>query len=159
MPKSVKPIPSDYSQVTPLLVVRNAAKAIEFYKRVFGATEVIRIEDPSGKVGHADLMIGKAHIMLSDEFPDMDSQGPEFYGGSPVAISLYVEDVDEVATRAVLEGAKLAKPVEDQFYGDRAGRITDPFGHTWWIGSRKENVSPEEAKRRAAEMYEAQPAS
>jgi PhnB protein len=97
--------------------------------------------------------------MLSDEFPDMDAQGPEFFGGSPVAIHLYVEDVDDVATRAVFQGAKMVKPVEDQFYGDRSGKITDPFGHTWWIASRKENLTPEEMKKRAAEMYEAQPAS
>jgi PhnB protein len=159
MPKSVKPIPSDYGQVTPILVVRNAAKAIDFYKRVFGATESMRIADPNGKVGHADLLIGKSHLMLSDEYPEMDAQGPEFFGGSPVAIHVYVEDVDGVATRAVLEGAKLVKPVEDQFYGDRSGKITDPFGHTWWIASRKENLTQEEMKKRAAEMYEAQPAS
>ena len=159
MPKSVKPIPSDQGQITPMLVVNGAAKAIEFYTRVFGATVSMRIDDPGGKVGHADLVIGKAHFMLSDEYPEMDAQGPQVFGGSPVAIHLYVEDVDDVVTRAVLEGAKLSRPVEDQFYGDRSGKITDPFGHTWWIASRKEILSAEEVKQRAAEMYEEQPAS
>ncbi|HEV8197269.1 MAG TPA: VOC family protein [Gemmatimonadales bacterium] len=159
MPKSVKPIPSDTGQVTPYLVVRDATSAIDFYKRVFGATEVIRIVDPNGKIGHADLKIGDAHLMLSDEFPEMDANGPEVFGGSPVMIHVYVEDVDEVAARAQKAGARFAKPVENQFYGDRGGKFTDPFGQLWWIASRKENLSPEEMKRRAAEMYEAQPAS
>jgi PhnB protein len=159
MPKSVKPIPSDTGQVTPYLVVRDATRAIDFYKRVFGATEVIRIVDPNGKIGHADLKIGDAHLMLSDEFPEMDANGPEVFGGSPVMIHVYVEDVDEVAARAQKAGARFAKPVENQFYGDRGGKFTDPFGQLWWIASRKENLSPEEMKRRAAEMYEAQPAS
>jgi PhnB protein len=159
MPKSVNPIPSDAAQVTPILVVKGGAKAIEFYQRVFGATEVIRIDDPNGKVGYADLKIGKAHIMLSDESPELDSLAPGAFGGSPVAIHVYVEDVDDVTARAVKAGARLVKPVEDQFYGDRAGRIIDPFGHLWWISSRKENLSPDEMKRRAAEMYEGQPAS
>jgi PhnB protein len=159
MPKSVKPIPSDTGQVTPYLVVRDATSAIDFYKRVFGATEVIRIVDPNGKIGHADLKIGDAHLMLSDEFPEMDANGPEVFGGSPVMIHVYVEDVDEVAARAQKAGARFAKPVENQFYGDRGGKFTDPFGQLWWIASRKENLSPEEMKRRAAEMYEAQPVS
>ena len=159
MPKSVNPIPSDMAQITPILVVRDGARAIEFYKKVFGATEVIRIEDPNGKIGHADLTIGRAHIMLSDENPEMDARAPGAFGGSPVAIHVYVEDVDDVNARALKAGAKQTRPVEDQFYGDRAGRITDPFGHTWWISSRVENVPLAEQKRRAAEMYEGQPAS
>jgi len=153
MPKSVNPVPSDAAQVTPYLVVRGAARAIDFYKRVFGATEVIRIEDPSGKVGHADLKIGKAHIMVADESPEMDARGPEAFGGTPVGIYVYVEDVDDVAARAKQAGGKFSKPVEDQFYGDRAGKFTDPFGHLWWIASRKENLSPKEQQRRAAEMF------
>jgi len=154
MPKSVSPIPAGSSQVSPYLVVRDGHKAIEFYKRAFGAKEVIRIDDPSNKIGHAELKIGTANIMLSDEYPEMDSRSPDFYGGSPVSIHLYVEDVDAVAKRAVEAGAKLEKPVADQFYGDRAGRLTDPFGHRWWIATHKVDLSAGELKKRAAEMQQ-----
>jgi PhnB protein len=162
MAKTVKPIPSDQSRITPILVVRGGARAIEFYKDVFGAKETIRMEDPSGKIAHADLQIGESHFMLCDEMPDhpdMDARSPESFGGSPVAVYLYVEDVDQVFGRALKAGASPVKPVENLFYGDRAGRIKDPFGHTWWIATRVENVAPDELNRRAAEMYEGQPAS
>ncbi len=109
--------------------------------------------DPSGKIGHAEIQIGDAVIMLSDEFPEMGARSPRSIGGSPAAVLLYFEDVDAVARRAVAAGGKLARPVEDQFYGDRAGKLEDPFGHTWWIATRKEDVSPEEMKKRAAALY------
>jgi len=154
MAKSVNWIPNDTQQASPYIVVRNGRDAIEFYKQAFGAKEVIRIDAPRNKVGHAELRIGTANIMLTDEFPDMGTRSPDYYGGSPVAIHLYVEDVDTVAKRAVQAGAKLDKPVEDQFYGDRAGKLTDPFGHTWWIATHKVDLSPQELKARAAEMQE-----
>lgn len=153
MPKSVNPIPSDASQLAPILVIRGAAKAIDFYKRVFGATETYRLETPDGKIRNADLQIGKSHFMLSDEAPDMGARSPQDFGGSPVGLYFYVDDVDEVATRAQKAGVKFVKPVEDQFYGDRAGQFVDPFGHTWWIASRKENLSQQELKQRVDEMY------
>lgn len=154
MPKSVSPIPAGKPQASPYLVVRNGSEAIEFYKRAFGAREVIRIDAPGNKIGHAELMIGTANIMLSDEYPEMNAQSPEFFGGSPVMIHLYVEDVDAVAKRAVQAGAKLENPVEDQFYGDRSGKLVDPFGHTWWIATHKLDLSMDELKKRAAEMQQ-----
>jgi len=154
MPKSVNWLPDESPQLSPYIVVRNGRDAIEFYKRAFGAKEVIRIDAPRNKIGHAELRIGTANIMLTDEFPEMDSRSPEYYGGSPVAIHLYVEDVDAVAKRAVEAGAKIDKPVEDQFYGDRSGKLTDPFGHTWWIATHKVDLSQEELKKRAREMQE-----
>ena len=154
MPKPANWLPAETSQVAPYLVVRDGAKAIEFYQRVFGAREVIRIDAPGNKIGHAELKIGSCSIMLTDEFPDMNLQDPEFYGGSPVQIHLYVEDVDAVAKRAVEAGAKLEKPIEDMFYGDRAGRLTDPFGHDWWISTHKVDYTIEELKKRGAEMMQ-----
>ena len=154
MPKSASPIPAGSPQASPYLVVRNGPEAIEFYKRAFGATEVIRIDGPPNKIGHAELRIGAANIMLSDEYPEMNAQSPDFFGGSPVMIHLYVEDVDAVAKRAVQAGAKIERPVEDQFYGDRAGKLIDPFGHTWWIATHKVDLSVEELKQRAAEMQQ-----
>lgn len=160
MPKSVNWKPAETSQVSPYLIVRNGVKAIEFYKKAFGAREVIRIEAPGNKIGHAELKIGDASIMLTDEFPDMNMQSPEFFGGSPVQIHLYVEDVDAVAKRAVEVGGKLEKPIEDMFYGDRAGKLTDPFGHDWWISTHKVDLSKEEMQKRAREMQrEMQPTS
>jgi PhnB protein len=137
---------------TPYLTVRNASAAIDFYKAAFGATEQYRIEH-GGAVGHAELTIGGSMLMLSDEFPEMDVLGPETRGGSAVCLHLYVPDVDAVVARAVAAGAKILRPVEDQFYGDRGGKIVDPFGHVWWFATHKEDVSPEEIKRRAAALY------
>lgn len=148
-----KPIPDGYPGATPYLCVRNAAAAIEFYKTAFGATESMRIGDPAGKIGHAEIRIGSAPIMLSDEFPEMGVVSPQTLGGSPVGIHLYVEDVDALAGRAVAAGAKVLRPVEDQFYGDRAGKLEDPFGHAWWLSTRKEDMSPEEMKKRAAALF------
>jgi PhnB protein len=150
MTSKVKPIPEGYHSVTPYLIIKNAADAIEFYKKAFGATELFRIDQPDGKIGHAEIKIGDSPIMLSDEFPTMGHRGPQSLGGSPVSIMLYVEDVDAVVNRATTAGAKLDRPVEDKFYGDRAGSLTDPFGHIWHIGTHKEDVSPEEMEKRAA---------
>jgi PhnB protein len=150
---AVKPIPENYPTVTPYLSIKGAAEAIEFYRKAFGATERLRIDAPEGKVGHAELTIGNALIMLADEFPDMDFRSPESLGGSPVVIHLYVEDVDAFCNRAVTAGAKLTRAVRDEFYGDRSGQLRDPYGHVWSIATHKEDVSLEEIKKRAAAMY------
>jgi PhnB protein len=150
MTSRVKPIPEGYHTATPYLIVRNAARAIEFYKKGFGATELMRMADPSGRIGHAEIRIGDSPIMLADEVPEMGFRSPESLGGSPVSILLYVEDVDAVFSQAVAAGAKVQRPVADQFYGDRTGGVTDPFGHIWYIATHKEDVSPEEMRKRAA---------
>lgn len=146
-------IPEGYHTATPYLIVRNAAKAIEFYKDAFGARELKRLEMPGDKVGHAEIQIGDSRIMLADEFPEWDARSPQTIGGSPVIIALYVDDVDAVVDRAVAAGAKLFKPVADQFHGDRSGSITDPFGHKWNIATHIEDVSDEEINRRAAALF------
>ncbi|HZP87741.1 MAG TPA: VOC family protein, partial [Burkholderiales bacterium] len=125
----VSPIPDNYPVITPYLCVKGAAKAIDFYREVFGATERLRIDGADGKVGHAELSLGRALLMLADEHPEMDFRSPESIGGSPVVIHLYVSDVDDVCRRAVAAGATLTRPVADQFYGDRVGQLRDPFGH------------------------------
>jgi PhnB protein len=153
MTPKAKPIPEGYHTATPYLIITNAAKAIEFYKEVFGAKELDRLATPDGKVGHAEIQIGDSRIMLADEFPEWDARSPKTIGGSPVVIMLYVEDVDAVVQRAVAAGARLFKPVTDQFYGDRSGTITDPFGHKWTIATHIEDVSPEEMKKRAAALF------
>lgn len=151
----VKPIPEGYHAVTPYLIIKGAAQAIEFYKQVFGATEVMRIPDPtSGRIGHAELVIGDSKIMLADEYPDMGFRSPEAYGGSSVSLMLYVGDVDAVAKRAVAAGAKELRPVADQFYGDRMGTLQDPFGHVWSISTHIEDVPPDEMQKRAAEAFD-----
>jgi PhnB protein len=150
MTSRVKPIPEGYHTATPYLIVRDAARAIEFYKKAFGAKELMRMADPSGKIGHAEIKIGDSPIMLADEVPGMGYRSPESFGGSPVSILLYVEDVDAVFNQAVAAGAKVQRPVADQFYGDRTGGVTDPFGHVWYVATHKEDVSPEEMRKRAA---------
>lgn len=150
---AVKAIPDGYSSVTPYLCVKGAPEAIEFYKQAFGATELMRLAAPDGKIGHAEIKIGNSRIMLADEFPEMGFLSPQSLGGTPVTIHLYVEDVDSVARRAVDAGAKVLRPVEDQFYGDRAGQLEDPFGHVWWVSTHKEEVPLEEIQRRAAALY------
>ena len=147
---SVKPIPDGYHSVTPYLCVRRAAQAIEFYKKAFLATERMRIAQPDGRVGHAELQVGDSVIMLSDEFPEIGARSPQSLGGSPVGIHLYVEDADAIFSQAVAAGAKIKRPIADQFYGDRLGGVEDPFGHTWWISTHKEDLSPQEIERRAA---------
>jgi len=145
----VRPIPEGYRNITPYLTVRNAKAALDFYKSAFGAEERFCMVDPGGRVGHAEVSIGDSIIMLSDEYPDMGALGPESIGGSPLAIHLYVEDVDAVVERAVQAGARLERPVETHFYGDRAGMLIDPFGHKWWVSTHVEDVAPEELERRA----------
>jgi PhnB protein len=150
MTNPVKPIPEGYHSATPYLIVKDAARAIEFYKRAFGATELLRMAAPGGKIGHAEIKIGDSPIMLADEVPDMGALSPESLGGTPVSILLYVEDVDAVFNQAIAAGAKVQRPVKDQFYGDRSGGVTDPFGHVWYVATHKEDVSPEEMRKRAA---------
>jgi PhnB protein len=153
MTARAKTVPDGYHTVTPYLTIRGAAAAIEFYKRAFGATEIMRIADPNGKVGHAEIRIGDSPIMLSEEMPERDVRSPDAIGGSPVTIHLYVDDVDALANQAVAAGAVILRPVEDQFYGDRGGKLIDPYGHLWWIATHKEDVSPEEIRRRATNMF------
>lgn len=153
MANKVKPIPDGYEGATPYLCIQGAAGAIDFYRKAFGATEVMRMADPSGKVGHAEIKIGAARIMLADEFPEMGVVSPKTLGGSPVTIHLYVEDVDAIARQARAAGIKVLRPLEDQFYGDRGGKFEDPFGHQWYLSTHKEDVTPEELNRRAAAMF------
>ena len=140
-----------YHSVTPYLIVDDAAAAIDFYKAAFGAKEVMRM--PMGdKIGHADLLIGDSHIMLADEFPDMDKLGPNKRGGGTCSLMIYVENSDAAFDQAVAAGATAVRPVEDQFFGDRSGWVKDPFGHEWTLSTHIEDVSPEELNRRMAEM-------
>ena len=146
----VKPIPDGYHNVTAYLIVDGAAKAIDFYKKVFGATEKMRMPGPGGKVGHAELTLGDSMIMLADEHPDMGHRAPHAYGGSAVSLLVYVPDVDATVKAAIAGGAKVVRPVENQFYGDRMGSIEDPFGHLWSVATHVEDVPPEEMAKRAA---------
>lgn len=149
MTSGVKPVPEGYHSITPYLVVNDAAGAIEFYKTAFGASELMRMAAPNGRIGHAELRIGDSRVMLADEFPEMGARSARTIGGSPVHIYLYVEDVDAVTGRALAAGAKELRPVKDQFYGDRSGSIEDPFGHVWHVSTHQEDVPPDELKRRA----------
>ena len=147
----VKPIPDGYPQVTPYLCVEGAEAAIEFYGKVFGAEERFRMPGPDNTIGHAELQLGDGLIMLSDPFPGMNVQGPKQIGGTPVTISLYVEDVDAVFNAAIEAGATEQRAVEDQFYGDRTGQFEDPFGHRWSVATHVEDVPPDEMEQRAAQ--------
>lgn len=149
----VKAIPDQQSAPIPYLSVQGAAQAIDFYKQVFGATEIFRMADPSGRVGHAELALGGGRIFIADEYPDHDFRSPHTLGGSPVMIHLYVEDVDEVGRKAEAAGAKMLRAIDNQFYGDRGGTMMDPFGHRWYIATHIEDVTPEEMARRAKEMF------
>ena len=148
MPGQVKAIPEGYHTVTPYLVVHNAAQAIDFYKRAFDAKEKFRMEGPPGKIGHAELQIGNSIIMLADEMPQMDSKSPQSLGGTSGGIFLYVEDVDTAFNKAVSAGAKVTMPVADMFWGDRYGKLMDPFGHSWSMATHKEEVTPQEMQKR-----------
>lgn len=150
MASKVKAIPKGYHSVTPYLSIKDAPRAIAFYKEAFDAIEMMRIMQPDGRVGHAELKIGDSVIMLSSEFPEMGVRSPQTLGGSPVSIHLYVKDADAVFNRTVAAGATVRRPLADQFYGDRSGGVEDPFGHIWWISTHKEDLSPEEIERRAA---------
>ncbi|MGH7540886.1 MAG: VOC family protein [Gemmatimonadota bacterium] len=149
---AVKPIPDGYPRVIPYLCVDGASEAIDFYRDVLGATERMRMDGPDGKIGHAELQIGDSVIMLSDEYPEMNQRGPKTIGGSPVTISVYVENVDNVFERAVEKGARSLRAVEDWFYGDRSGQFEDPFGHRWSVATHIEDVPPDELARRAEAM-------
>jgi PhnB protein len=149
MTNTVKAIPEGYHSVTPYIVVDDAARAIEFYRKAFGASELMRMPAPDGRIGHAEIRIGDSRIMLADEFPDMGARSPRAIGGSPVHLYLYVEDVDAMTGKALASGARALRPVKDQFYGDRSGTIEDPFGHIWHVSTHKEDMPPDELKRRA----------
>lgn len=146
---NVKPIPDGYHSVTPYLITKGAAAAIEFYKKAFGATELFRMEH-EGKIGHAEIKIGDSPIMLADEYPEMGFVSPKTLGGTPVSMMIYVDDVDTVFNRAIESGGVQLKPLLDQFYGDRSGTLTDPYGHVWTVATHKEDVTPEEMDKRMA---------
>jgi PhnB protein len=148
MAKQVRAIPEGHHTVTPYLIVGDAAGALAFYKKAFGAEELMRVAAPNGKIGHAEIRIGDSVIMLADEYPDMNARGPHAFGGSPVSIHLYVEDVDAVARQAIAAGATVIRAVQDQFYGDRSGSFTDPFGHSWHVATHKEDLTPAELDKR-----------
>jgi PhnB protein len=148
--KKVKTIPTGYHAVTPYLSVQGAAAAIEFYHKAFKAKEVMRMPGPSGTIGHAEIEIGGSRVMLADEHPEMNFRGPKSFGGTAVHIHLYVPDVDQVVGQAVAAGAKIVRPVADQFYGDRVGSLEDPFGHVWHVATHTEDLPMEELTRRAA---------
>jgi PhnB protein len=151
-------IPKDFHSVTPYLIMENASQAIDYYKSVFGAKEMVRMDAPGGKVGHAELQIGDSRIMLADENPQMSLPGQgsaKRLGASPVSLYLYIENVDKVVERAAAAGAKILRPVQDQFYGDRNGFIQDPFGHFWGIATHVEDVSPAEMDARARKAMQA----
>jgi PhnB protein len=147
-----KPVVNAHRIVTPYLIVNDASRAIDFYKASFGATELVRLADPSGKIMHAEILVGNSTLMLADEFPDMGYRSPKSFGGSPVSLLLYVEDVDVFFAKAIAGGATETQAVADQFDGDRRGTLTDPFGHVWLLATKQENVSYEEMRNRFAKM-------
>ena len=148
----VQAIPAGYEGVTPYLIVRDAARALDFYKKAFGATEVLRIPAPGGKIGHAEIKIGDGMVMLADESPEMGHNGPQSLGGTPITLMFYVADVDAQFAQALAAGGKIKHPVKDQFYGDRSGTLTDPSGHIWTMATHTEDVSPDEMDRRMKAM-------
>ena len=147
---AVKPIPDGYHSVTPYLILDNAMGALEFYKKAFGAVEEVRMPAPGGRIGHAEIRIGDSVIMLADESPGMGARSARTLGGSPISLLVYVDDVDARVAQAVAAGAKLVRPVANQFYGDRTGGVDDPFGYHWYLATHVEDVPPEEMKKRAA---------
>ncbi|HYO53480.1 VOC family protein [Archangium sp.] len=153
----VQPIPKGYHVITPSIVVRGAVEAIEFYKKAFGAKEVSRMPGPDGKILHAEIKIGDSRVMLGDEYPDMGLSSPQTVGGTASSLMIYTRDVDALFNQAVAAGAKVSMPVSDVFWGDRYGKVTDPFGHQWQLATHKENVPPKEMARRAAAAMSAPP--
>lgn len=146
---AINAIPEGYHSLTPYLIVNGATQALEFYKKAFGAEQTMEpMAAPGGKIGHAELRIGNSQLMLADEHPEMGFRGPKTIGGSPVSLLLYVKDVDRTVNDAVAAGAKLVRPIENQFYGDRSGMLEDPYGHTWTVATHIEDVSPEEMEKR-----------
>jgi PhnB protein len=156
MSATVKAIPEGYEGATPYLIIKGAAAALEFYRKAFGATEIMRMPAPGGTIGHAEIKIGKAIIMLADEYLDMNCKSPQAYGGSPVSIMIYVPDVDRLVQRAVDAGAKVVRPVENKFYGDRGASLEDPFGHQWHFATHVEDVPRDEMGKRAAAFMKQQ---
>ena len=150
----VKPIPEGYHSLTPYLIIDGAADAIEYYKKAFGAVELFRM-DHGGKVGHAEMKIGDSPFMLGDEHPEMGYRGPKSIGGTPVSLMIYVEDVDTIYKQAIDAGGTEVKALQDQFYGDRSGTLTDPFGHVWTVATHKEDVTSEEMEKRIAAAHAA----
>lgn len=150
---AVQPVPEGYGTVTPYLIVNDAAAALEFYKKAFGAVEELRVEWPGGKIGHAEFLIGDSRVMLASEFPEIGAVAPTTVGGTSVTLAIYTEDVDAMFARALEEGAKEDRPVENQFYGDRSGTIIDPFGHKWSLSTHIEDVSPEELWKRQDAIF------
>ena len=150
----VQPIPQGYPRLSPYLCIDGAARAIDFYVEVLGATEKMRMGGPDGKIGHAELTLGESIIMLADEYPDIGFLSPQRIGGTAVTLHAYVEDVDAVFEKALAAGAKSLRPVENQFYGDRSGQFEDPFGHRWSIATHVEDVDEAEMERRAQEAAE-----
>jgi PhnB protein len=148
----VKAIPEQHKAAIPYLTIAGASAAIDWYKKAFGAREIMRFET-GGSIGHAEIAIGEARVFLSDEYPDFGVRGPKTIGGTPVTIHVYVEDIDAFAPRVVDAGAKVLRPVETHFHGDRGGKFEDPFGHHWWISTHLEDVSIEEMHRRAKELF------
>ena len=150
----VKPIPNGYHSITPYLIINKAAEAIAFYKRAFSAIELFRMDMPDGKVGHAEIQIGDSRIMMADDCGEESPfRNPQSSGSSAVGLHLYVNDVDAVFTQAVEAGAKVTKPLEDQFYGDRSGALQDPFGHIWFVGTHKEDLSVDQIRQRAEAKF------
>ncbi len=153
---AVLPIPAGYHNVTPYLIVKGAAAALDFYQKALGAEEMMRLEGPGGTIGHAEIKIGDSMIMLADECPEMSFRGPKAIGGTPVSLHVYVEKVDARFELAIACGGKVIRPVQDQFYGDRTGMFEDPFGHIWSLATHTEDLSPEEIGRRAEEYMKSQ---
>jgi PhnB protein len=151
---ATKAIPDGFHSVTPYLIIKGAAAAIDFYKRAFGATELMRMPSPDGRIGHAEIKIGDSAIMLADEHPQMGYRSPQTLGGSAVSMMVYVDRVDDVFKKAVEMGAKELQPVQDQFYGDRSGTLQDPFGHTWTVATHMEDIPPEEMRKRAEKFMQ-----
>ena len=148
----VSHVPAGYHTVVPYITVRGAAKAIEFYKTAFGATEIMRFAMPDGTIAHAEIEVGGSRVMLGDEMPAFGNRGPESLGGASGGLCVYLPDVDAAVAKAVAAGATVFKPLMDQFYGDRSGTVTDPFGHVWTLATHIEDVSIPEMQRRCAEM-------
>jgi len=154
--KKVSPVPKGHHAVTPGIAVRDAAQAIEFYKKAFGAKEKSRMPGPDGKLMHADIMIGDSHIMMGEENLQMGNPSPLSLNGSPISLYVYVKNADKVFDQAVKEGASVVMPVMDQFWGDRAGMVTDPYGHKWWLATHKQDLSPKAMKKAAEEFFASQ---
>jgi PhnB protein len=150
---TTRSLPDGHHTATPYLAIDGADQALDFYKQAFNAEEKFKLLMPDGRLGHAEIQLGDSRIMIADEVPEYGGNSPRKLGGSPVSIHLYVEDVDKFFQRALAAGARERKPVTDQFYGDRAGQLEDPFGHLWWVATRKEDVSPQEMQRRVDSLF------